>query len=186
MNGDAAASITASVQRLALAFDAYAWHDARLGVWVDALADLNPDALERAVDRIIATADRMPVPSLVRREVLYEGYGQLPSGWDAWNNVLRAVRHVGRYRVPDLPPVTMRAVEAVGGWRHICDSTSPDLIRAHFVKAYEIYVRRAEHDALITPGLRPVLDAVARTLILPPEGPIETRSRVLELPPKDE
>jgi hypothetical protein len=45
-------------------------------------------------------------------------------------------------------------------------------------------VRRAEREALISPGLRPVLDAVASMLALP-SGRLHKRSQLLELMPED-
>jgi hypothetical protein len=178
MSEDHRASIGASVQRLALAFDPYGWDDARLGVYVDLLADLDPRAVDRAVDRLARTATKMPVPSVVCREVLRERHGELPSALDAYGEVMREVARVGRYGQPELSALTRGSVDAIGGWRHVCDSTMPDATRAAFVKAYDAYAERALREVLIAPELRPALDAFVLHL---PEGPIEIRSRTLAL-----
>lgn len=158
---DATASLMASVQRLALALDAYRWDAARLGVWADALRDLDPRAVDRAVDQLVATADRMPTPAAVRRLVLREVRGDVLTAFEAWEGVLDAVRRHGRTAAPDLPELTMRALAAVGGFVAVCNSELPDAIRAHFLRAYEALAERAEREALVAPGLLPVLDALA-------------------------
>lgn len=61
---------------------------------------------------------------------------RLTSG-EAWDLVMQEVRRVGSYGSPELPPLVLKAVNAVGGWRELCLSTELMVNRAHFYKAYD-------------------------------------------------
>ena len=47
--------------------------------------------------------------------------------WSAWNDVLDAIRRVGRYRVPELPTDVLTAIRKIGGWGRLCGSSEFDL-----------------------------------------------------------
>ena len=44
-----------------------------------------------------------------------------------WRAGLEAIRRVGRYRVPDLPPEVLAAIRQIGGWSFLCGSMEYDL-----------------------------------------------------------
>lgn len=47
--------------------------------------------------------------------------------WAAWNDVLEAIRRVGRYRVPELPADVLVAIRSMGGWSNLCGASEFDL-----------------------------------------------------------
>ena len=44
-----------------------------------------------------------------------------------WQAIMEAIRRVGRYRVPDLPPEVLDAIRKIGGWSGLCGAMEFDL-----------------------------------------------------------
>jgi hypothetical protein len=72
----------------------------------------------------------MPTVAELRRLVLEAVHGAIPTALEAWDGVVDAIRRHGYTTAPDLPPLTMRAIAAVGGWRHVCAPELPEAVRA--------------------------------------------------------
>lgn len=72
---------------------------------------------------------------------------------EAWSCVLREVQRVGVYGQPQLPGLVARAVACLG-WREICTSDEPDVVRAHFLRVYEQLQARARRDVVLPAALR--------------------------------
>jgi hypothetical protein len=79
-------------------------------------------------------------------------YGLLeehPTAGEAWTIVLDEIRRVGgNYGAPAIKnELIQKAVDAVG-WKEICLSERPDIIRAHFTKAYEALVEKRKREVM--------------------------------------
>jgi hypothetical protein len=85
-------------------------------------------------------------------ELVLEAGGQLTAP-EAWGVVMREVRRVGHWGVPDLAPIVLQAVQAVGGWRQICFSENIAADRARFLEAYNLLQKRAAEEIQQMPAV---------------------------------
>jgi hypothetical protein len=80
---------------------------------------------------------------------------------EAWGEVVRAIHNYGLYReleaLESLSP-QVRKVAKVIGWRELCLSEEPDVIRGQFRKMYEVSAMRAKQDALLPAGFNQLLE----------------------------
>lgn len=109
-----------------------------------ALADTGPSLLRAAVLKHISTSKWFPTIAELRQaatEIVLQTEGQL-SAPEAWGVVQREVRLVGHWRSPSLQLVVHQAVNAIGGWQHICFSENITADRARFIDAYTILRKR--------------------------------------------
>ena len=111
-------------------------------IWWNILEPYAYDDVHRAMMTFIRSADAgrfMPKPAEVVR--LIDGDSQSNSQ-RAWALVDRAVRTVGPYRTLVFDdPITMRVIDDMGGWIHLCSHTDEDYtFRANeFGKRYQSY-----------------------------------------------
>lgn len=110
------------------------------------LSDLSPAQFTAAIKRFCLTHKEIyPNTNLIaylREYALADKLSFVSSG-EAWELVLDEIRkRCGAYGEPKIGnPLVQRAVECVG-WKDICLSEKPDVVRAHFVKIYENLVER--------------------------------------------
>ncbi len=105
-----------------------------------ALADLDPQLLKTAVLKHIASSKWFPTIAELRggvTELILEADGQLTAP-EAWAEVIRQVHRVGHWGKPDLAPLVLQAVQAVGGWQVICRGENFAADRAQFLRAYDL------------------------------------------------
>jgi hypothetical protein len=116
----------------------------RAQVYCEHLADLPLEQVEGAIAHAIRTGgDFLPTISALRG-IVAEAACKLPGVDEAWAEVMRQVRRVGRYRSPSWSsPSIAAAVDGVGGWQAICNAENEGIIRAHFARAYEASRGRA-------------------------------------------
>lgn len=125
----------AAVRVLTTAHD-YAIPKVRFDIYVDALADLDDDLLDVAARRLVRTLKWFPKPAEIRADALGARLG--PTASAAWAEVVDQIRSVGRASLPVWSsPQVGTAVRDAGGWRALCDSTTPDVDRRRFFIAYE-------------------------------------------------
>lgn len=112
--------------------------------------DLSYEACQSAVGALIRTAEMFPSAATVRREALRQSGMLAPSAAEAWWQVTRLLREIGRYGRPEFAdPTVKRAVEAIG-WREICDSENQGVLRAHFIKLYDKLAEEHDRSALLS------------------------------------
>lgn len=89
----------------------------------------------------------------------------LPSGYEAWQEVLRQINVVGVYGVPEWSsPLIEKAVKSLG-WRNLCMSENQTADRARFLQAFEQLTQRAETEMMLTPNVRDYLEANGAQLL---------------------
>lgn len=80
---------------------------------------------------------------------------------DAWGDVKRAIRMYGVYKegkaLESLDDTTQSVVRSIG-YTTLCMSENEMADRAHFLKVYEVKVKRERSDATLMPGLRKAMD----------------------------
>lgn len=114
-------------------------------LWYRMLADVPYELAERALLKVLATVKYFPTIAEVREAVAELLEPDQLSPIEAWGLVLQAVRKYGWNRqeeaLKSLPEPVARVVRMLG-WQDICGSTEIDVVRAHFLKAYEAQMRR--------------------------------------------
>lgn len=117
-----------AIAAIQVAFPGRAFPDATAELYGRMLADLDPAAVTRAVERLLKGDDFLPTIHRIRREVAEEALA-LPSAEEAWDMVTRG----------DLKraPVEVRdAARAVGGRTTIMHTDNLPTVRAQFLKSY--------------------------------------------------
>jgi hypothetical protein len=126
---------------------------ATLKIWIQALADLEPAAVEQAVVTAIRSSRQMPSVAELRElagAVRVEDRALL-----AWGAVERAVSRVGAYRhVSFDDPVINAAIRSLGGWAAVCGKPPDEFdkwTRQDFIKAYGALVRSGVNCEMCAP-----------------------------------
>ncbi len=88
-----------------------------------------------------------------------EGHLSAP---EAWGEVQREVRAVGHWGRPKLQPAVLQAVDAIGGWRHICFSENVTADRARFLEAYTLLRKREMERLQQIPAVTEVQEALVQ------------------------
>lgn len=137
-----------------------------VAIWRSVLADIPYELAEAAVHYLIATHPYPPQPADLRAtiaELTLPPDAKMTAA-EAWKLVLQEVRRVGYYGRPSLPPLVQDAVDCLG-WREICTSEEPEVVRAHFFRVFTELQDRARRHAALPPRLRAFMNpALANTL----------------------
>jgi len=121
-------SAAPAIAILRAAFPRAEFPDKTIQLYGRLLADLDPAAVTRAVERLIKGSEFLPTIHSIRREVAEETLG-LPMPEEAWDIALS-----GSLRAA--PPEVRAATDAVGGrWARL-HSDNPTTVRAQFLKSY--------------------------------------------------
>lgn len=158
----------------------------RTQVYWDILNDLPFDVAMTAGRKVIATLENpfLPMPAVFRGMALQVTGQTVPSAPDAYAEVLRAIRNFGSYReteaLASLAPMTQKAVKAIG-WKDLCLSEEPDVIRGQFRMAYEALEKRETSDAKTPQSLKQIIGQMQERNALPePKQIKKTKPEELE------
>lgn len=148
--------------------------DVTAKLWHKLLGDLPYNVAEMALVKVLATARFWPTVAEIREAAASLMAPQLLTGGEAWAEVCEQMRRVGSYGVPEWShPVIGRAVDAMGGWRHLCMSEEPMADRAHFLRIYDTLAARERETAVLPPAVLSAAQQIATTAsvqALPPGG----------------
>jgi hypothetical protein len=145
----------------------------RTQVYWDLLNDLDFNVAMTAGRKVIATLENpfLPMPAVFRSAAVEITGPRIAAAPDAYGEVMRAIRNFGSYRqkeaLESMSPLTRRAVEAIG-WKEICISEEPDVIRGQFRMAYEALERREMIDLKTPQSLKAIIADMDRRFIPAP------------------
>lgn len=95
-------------------------------------------------------------------------HGKLPDWGEAWREVEKAIGRYGYMReeqaLNSMSPVTQQAVQKIG-WRGICMSENPDIIRAQFRQVFDICVKREIEDRQLPPALKETIAMIGEKTV---------------------
>lgn len=141
---------------MALAWPRYEMPKEAFEVYYQILKDLPSDALETASHHLMASNTFFPSISEWRKAAIDLITPQVPTEYEAWQEVMDQLRLIGSYGIPRFShPLIQRAVETMG-WRQLCGSEHSDYDRAHFYKAYSALRDRAIDDTRMLPEVRSI------------------------------
>ena len=138
-------------------------------------ADIPPALLEIAVMQHIAEKQFFPVVAELRNMALDLGnrvMSTAPTAAEAWREVTEKVASIGSYGQPEFSHVLVQNAVACIGWQNICQSETPGVERAHFLRIFEQLVERAARDARMLPQSKRVRELLTGISAgeLPPDG----------------
>jgi len=146
---------------------------AKMEVYWDALNDIPYEVAITAARKVIATLENpfLPMPAVFRGMALQVTGQTIPTAPNAYAEVLRAIRNFGSYReteaLASLNPMTRKAVKAIG-WKDLCLSEEPDVIRGQFRMAYEALEKRESMDLRTPQSLKTIIANMDRRFIPAP------------------
>ena len=127
-------AVVAALAILSTAFDKE-MADEQIDIYINALHDLAPDQLERAVHVVISNERFFPAVATIRQAALEDG--RRLSAEEAWAFVCRRIQSGGRLAgARGLSEETRTGISACGGWMALCQSQNPTGDRIAFVRAY--------------------------------------------------
>lgn len=157
-----------------LALMAAAWpkfepDDAKVALWHELFGDVDFQVAQVALKRLMLTSEYPPTIADMRRQVAAvttPADDQITPA-EAWGMVVHAIREYGNYReaeaLASFPPVVQRTVKCIG-WKELCLSEEPDVIRAQFMRMVGQIAERRQQEALIPPALKEQIAALAQGL----------------------
>jgi hypothetical protein len=124
--------------------------------WYALLGDLDAEQAMFALRRLLMaqTIPSLPTPGAIRQEAATVADPSLPIPAEAWGEVIKQIRHIGHWGRPNFShPLIAKAVEIMG-WRDICVSEEPDVVRGQFLKIYGTLADRQRKEAVLPEPLR--------------------------------
>ena len=130
--------------------------------------DIPTDLLRQAAIHVGSRNTFFPSAAELRAAVfeLSEKAHGLPAAGEAWAEVCRQFSlGFSRYKPPTdddwSHPLVKSALDAIGGWRYLCDSENFAADRARFLQIYDTLVHRAQDDTRMLPQVRATVEQLA-------------------------
>lgn len=123
--------------------------EATIEVYYDMLKDLDYELVMAAVKKVIASDEYPVLPTVgkIRKAAHDLCNMDKVSAPEAWGIVVKAIRKHGYVSeaeaLASMPPEVAETVRFIG-WRDLCLSEKPDVVRAQFMRMYEAHEKRKE------------------------------------------
>ena len=129
-------------------------------LWFRQLQDIPYEVAEAGLNKWVSLNKWSPAISDIREMAVSIATGETPDYGEAWEEVCRAIRKFGQYRVEEalesMSPIARQATERIG-FRNICTSENISADRANFRMIYESLAEREKKDAQLPMALRQVI-----------------------------
>ena len=145
---------------------------ATIETYHEMLKDLPYDLVNAGVKKVIAEYEYPVIPTIgaIRKAVFSVKNMDRLTGPQAYKLVVRAVSSFGHYRereaLESMPEEVAEVVESMG-WRDICLSERPDVVRGQFLKMYDVYTQRNQELEMLPGDVRDMLSGIGKKLELP-------------------
>ena len=150
---------------LAASYPKFEVDDLKVQVWYEMLGDLDYDVANIAIKKIIMLNTFPPAIAEVRKAAIEISSPRGLTAAEAWGEVVKAVRNYGYYRekeaMASMSPITAQVVRYLG-WREICLSEEPEILRAHFLKMYDQVAAREQKKQLLSPTMQTEIKKIAK------------------------
>ena len=113
-------------------------------VYAEVLSDIPIQELRIVVNQVLAESKFLPAIAELRE--MHRKLGNVAKlTWaDAWELVQKEIRRVGSYQLPKIDDETTARVVKAMGWRSLCASEEPEIMRAQFRQMYEAISNRQD------------------------------------------
>ena len=151
---------------LAASYPKFDVDDLKVQVWHEMLGDLDYKLVQVAVQKLILESPYPPAISDVRKramEIMTPPEEKIDAA-EAWGEVEQAIRYFGSYReVEALASMSPRVAKVVRwiGWREICLSEEPGVVRGQFLKMYQQVTEREQKEKLLPKNLQNEIQKIA-------------------------
>ena len=129
-------------------------------LWFKQLQDIPYEVAEAGLQKWVATNKWSPSIADIREMASGIAHGEFPDWGDAWEEVCKAIRHFGSYRVGEaldsLSPMARKATERIG-FRNLCMSENIMADRANFRMIYEQLAEREKKNAQLPLPLKTLI-----------------------------
>lgn len=143
-------------------------------IYYQTLNDIPADELKTATLHCITESGRKFAPSVgeIRGAVAeLRGYsGNVPSSFQAWEEVLEQFRVTGYYREPQFSHLLIEKAVRALGWKELCQSENQVADRARFIQCYEQLTDRATREEMLLPEVRGFIEANGARLQAPADA----------------
>ena len=139
---------------LAAAYPNWGVNEATIEVYHELLGDLDGDVVKAAA-KAWAMSEKWPPTVADLRSMSAEMLGvTAPAPEEAWGEVMQIAQVYGhRGARPEWSHPAISAAVSSMGFRDICLSERPDVVRGQFLKVYEGYRSRSERQTITSPSL---------------------------------
>ncbi len=150
---------------LAAAYPKFEVDDVKVQVWYEMLGDLEYSVVNIAIKKLIMQNTFPPAIAEVRKAAIEISSPRGLTAAEAWGEVVKAVRNYGYYQekeaMASMSPITAQVVRYMG-WREICLSEEPEILRAHFLKMYDQVAAREQEKQLLSPTMQTEIKKLAK------------------------
>lgn len=150
---------------LAASYPKFEVDDLKVQVWYEMLGDLEYSVVNIAIKKLIMQNTFPPAIAEVRKAAIEISSPRGLTAAEAWGEVVKAVRNYGYYRekeaMASMSPITAQVVRYMG-WREICLSEEPEILRAHFLKMYDQVAAREQEKQLLSPTMQTEIKKIAK------------------------
>jgi len=140
--------------------------DDKVALWRELFDDVPFEVTKLALKKLMLTNTFPPSAAELRQAVVDITTPQRDhiTAAEAWGMVVRAIRYHGSYQgsegLKSLPPAVRRTAEHIG-WRDLCLSEEPEILRAQFMRMYDQVATRRREEALLPPAMRELIGELA-------------------------
>jgi len=148
--------------------------EAMVSLWYELLGDIDFNLAKAAVKKLLLESPYPPSIADIRKravEILTPEEEKIDAA-EAWGEVERAMRFYGFYREAEaLESMSPRVAKVVRwmGWRDICLSEEPGVVRGQFLKMYEQVTEREQKEKLLPERLKADIKMLSERFTLPAE-----------------
>lgn len=132
-------------------------------LWYQALQDIPYDVAQATLTKWVSTNKWSPTIADLRENAVTITHGELPDWGKGWEQVLRAIRKFGIYRIDEamasMDEITRTCVERLG-FKEICMSENISVDRANFRMIYEQLAERQQKEKVISPNLAKTIENI--------------------------
>lgn len=126
--------------------------EVQIDVWYHSLKDMEAKAVQIAVQQYILEGTFPPSVAEIRQRAINITQPELPEKTEAWNEVQEAIKRYGYARekeaMESMSEVTRKTAKSMG-WREICHSQKPDVVRGQFLRMYDSMAEREKTDRIM-------------------------------------
>lgn len=142
-------------------------------IWFQMLQDLSYQQANVAIQKYMLTNKFPPTIADIRELAANVVNGDLPDWGEGWEQVLKAIRMYGMYRIDEamgsFDPLTKRCVERLG-FKNICMSENINQDRANFRMIYEQLVEREKKESQLPAKLSQMIEVIRNERLLLERG----------------
>lgn len=142
-------------------------------LWSEMLKDVPYPIAELAAKKLISESPYPPVISDMRKHIAEISKPNIQNAAEAWGEVTSCIKKYGSYReidsLQEMSPLTAKVVKMIG-YREICLSDEPGVVRGQFTKMYEQIANREKQENLLPDTLKQQIKLVSSNLKMLKEG----------------